>query len=65
MKKIFYFVMTAALLCGCSDEETKTGNISGIVIDFAGEPIKAVSMTVVHTPENYNPDKVYSKHTMG
>jgi hypothetical protein len=56
MKKIFYYAMAAALVCGCvgeEDEGTKTGAISGIVTDFAtGEPIKAAAMTVVH--EDYS-----------
>ena len=60
--KILCLLMTFAVcFSACKkDEQTKTGSISGIVTNLAGEPVKSATVTILHTPENFNPDKNYT-----
>ena len=47
MKKIFYFVLAAALTTGGCKKETAddpTGSIYGVIVDADGEPVNAASI---------------------
>jgi hypothetical protein len=46
MKKIIYLVLTAALICGCSKDNTESiGSIYGVITDKAtGEPIQSAGV---------------------
>jgi len=45
MKRVFYLVAAALLLCGCGKDEDKKGGIYGVVTDMStAEPMRATSV---------------------